>query len=98
MVTEPHSDLHSPGGRFHLEFLRAEPLGALSECSNSTSDARRLKLCASPASAGGMNYCGPHNLVAAETCSRSGSRVITGLLTPFYRFPVKQCKRFDDLD
>ncbi|CAI8011194.1 hypothetical protein GBAR_LOCUS7263, partial [Geodia barretti] len=104
MVTEPNSDLHSPGGRFHFEYHhhRTEMAPSSSECINASSSTteslRKLRLCATLASADGLNYCGPHNLVAAESCSRDGSRVITGLLTPFYRFSMQQCKRFADLD
>lgn len=104
MITEANSDVHSPGGRFHFEYHRlSEPesiAAPANDCpgnvSASSSASRRLRLCAT---SDGTNYCGPHNLVAAETCGRlHGSRVITGLLTPFYRFPMQQCKRFDDLD
>ena len=100
MVTQPNSDLHSPGGRFHLEY--PNPNTSSPECSttsgNSAGRKQQLRLCATLTSADGMNYCGPHNLVAAEDCGDIGSRVITGLLTPYYRFPMKQCRRFDDLD
>ena len=107
MVTEPDSELHSPGGRFHLEYhhtnytdiQRTQNRGTVaanySECANGS--VNKLRLCAKLSSSDGMNYCGPYHLTAAENCDALHSRTITGLLTPFYQYPMKQCHtyRFD---
>ena len=87
MVTEPDSNMHSPGGRFHFELENPTPTSTT--CTNGTGT---LRLCTKPPAGHLLNYCDPHNLAAVENCDGLESRVITGLLAPLFNFPMKKCK------
>lgn len=83
MVTEPASEIHSPGGRFHFEYHTDDNTASTHTCPNAT---RKLKLCAKQMT---QNECGPHNVVAKENCGNFG--LLTGLLAPLYQFPMNHC-------